>query len=105
MNHNIEIPKTVPPSPVTVELLEKVIDAWIAQSLSPMFYHLTRTFAHHRKPETYGTTYIFERFRHFAKDEGKLLDQMESFKSMIMNEWAQHPEGRIIKLAEKPPTL
>lgn len=84
------------------ELLELAIDHWMGTMMKPVMYQLTRTFSHFTVPETFGTTYLFDRFKNVPKGNEELLLKMLKFKEAILSEWDEHPEGRIIQVAGKP---
>lgn len=63
----VRIPEPHP----TEELLLLAIAAWRMSLLQPIFYFMTRTFAHYRKGEKYDSAIVFDRLRDLPIALGK----------------------------------
>lgn len=89
---------TVPPPDPTVQLMEIAFEAWAQKQLSGVFYVMTRTFAHHRQNEKYGTHLIFNALQTLnGGKHAELLEQLAAFRDTLFKELDEYIADRDAK--------
>ena len=85
------LPDEPPEATATEELLFIAFAAWKFNHFQPLFYRMTRTWAHHKLGETYDTGIIFEHLDHMNQgNHAELLEQINAFGDTLMKELKQH---------------
>lgn len=86
------------------EVLSRGIDAWIFSRFTPFFYHLTRAFAHFQKGTPMTTQKIFQNLEWIGQgDHEKFMRTLDEFKALILEEYLEVPDGRIVPVADIRP--
>lgn len=73
----------------TEELLMMAIAGWRMSLMQPLFYFLTRTFAHYRKGEKYDSAIVFDRLMDLLigrKDHANHVREVEAYVEMLQSE-------------------
>jgi hypothetical protein len=75
------------PNYATKEILEYAFKTWAGTFMNPMFYFMTRTFAHHRNGEKYDTGLVFNQLMQIqGGDHDKLLEDIRVYGETLQRE-------------------
>lgn len=71
----------------TKEILDYAFKTWAGTFMNPMFYFMTRTFAHHRKGEKYDTGLVYNQLMQISGgDHDKLLEDLRAYGETLQAE-------------------
>lgn len=78
---------TEDPYYATKEILDYAFKTWAGTFMNPMFYFMTRTFAHHRKGEKYDTGLVYNQLMQISGgDHDKLLEDLRAYGDTLQAE-------------------
>lgn len=83
------------PNYATREILDYAFKTWAGSFMNPMFYFMTRTFAHHRKGEKYDTGLVFNQLMQInGGNHDALLDDIRAYGETLQAELETYLAGQ-----------